>query len=323
MHDSAKREISKSGTPIETTRIDSAFDVLCCHCGRQGEARSISIELPKALGKQPITYTRLPDGWFVQAPIFLTVTAACPSCMEEAPGLPGASYSTIASAASIPPVSTTPVPAPVPVPVPVAEPAPMDIEPSLAELLFPPPMRPVLTAFIQFRHAVRHREDGYRLERSRVDLLDALIRLQSDEIPGLVEATARLMDGPEEAFTPAFADALVPLLFEAKGREPLAPPRFDRHEPVTGHLRRALDDALEQLDNPRSLRAHLERERIRQALDANQSILEKQHRVLEAALAIPPDALQALLASPDEPVRAWARATIDATESGGTPSNRH
>jgi hypothetical protein len=81
-----KRPISKStsGSPdLPITRSESAFDVTCHRCGRQGEAREIEIELPKALGQKSLMWTRLPDGWWLQGSFLLNPsTAGCPGCME-------------------------------------------------------------------------------------------------------------------------------------------------------------------------------------------------------------------------------------------------
>jgi hypothetical protein len=178
----------------------------------------------------------------------------------------------------------------------------------------PPVMRPVLRAFMGLRH---HAQQGARI-RVRLaagSLRSALWALDRDELPGIMEAAARLDETEADAITPAFVDALEPLLFDpsshAKAKASL---RLERSAPVTEYLRRTLEQALEALDQPRSLRLDIEARRMRLELETNVNALQAQHRILETALAIPPDALQPLLVSPVEAVRAWARATIDATE---------
>jgi hypothetical protein len=178
----------------------------------------------------------------------------------------------------------------------------------------PPVMRPVLCAFMELRHFTCE-GDRFRIRLARMALSSALWPLETDEVPAVMEAAARLEETPVEAITPEFVDSLEPLLFDPSSNTNAgAPLRFDRSVSVIDYLRRGLDEALAAVDSPRSLRADSEAKHMRLSLEVNENAIHAQHRILEAALAIPPDALQALLTSPVEAVRAWARATIDAAE---------
>lgn len=77
-----KREISMTTCDLTMIRTESAFDVTCCCCDRNGEAREIEIKLPKALGRQPpVTWYRPPEGWWLQDAV-MDLVLTCPECAE-------------------------------------------------------------------------------------------------------------------------------------------------------------------------------------------------------------------------------------------------
>lgn len=79
-----RQNATTSVIEIEVRREEIVTAIACHRCGRKGEARRVTVTPPSSIGNS-VTWSRVPDGWWVQGSSIYNVTAECAGCFETAP----------------------------------------------------------------------------------------------------------------------------------------------------------------------------------------------------------------------------------------------